>query len=122
MRKLIVLATMSLFGSAAFGVCMGKVKAGLGGAKMSLADASLEFISETSAIYSGPHGSIHLGDKVELQLIKDPQGWMVADLSSGGHGGETNIFYVKRAGHNVEFRYFGPYGYRAYGLLSCNRM
>lgn len=120
MKAILLSLALSLFGfSAAAKVCSGTIEVDNLG-YVSKEKASLEFTSENSAVYSGPHASIFLGDKVELKFVPGAEGYYVADLSSSGHGGETNTFWYRfESETKLTFVYVGSYGYTARGTLTC---
>ncbi len=122
MKKMILLVTLSLaLAPQAFAskVCTGNLivdNVGL----ISTVPATLELVTDTEAIYTGPHASIDLVSPITLQFKSTSQGWFFSNLSGSGHGAETNRFWKKhQADNKVHFVYEGTYGYRAEGVLTC---
>lgn len=119
MRKLLLSLSFVFSGAAAATVCSGDVTVdNLGQTRVESATLILD--SETKGTYKGPHASVLLGETVPLSFSKTEQGWMMADMSTDGHGGEVNVFWYRNVSENEkEFLYLGSYGYKLHGMLTC---
>lgn len=120
MRAMLLVSLCSLFATQAFAkVCIGDLTVDNIG-NVTVESATLYFLSPNEAAYTGPHASVNLGEKVKLDFSQSSNGWLLSDLSSKGHFGETNLFWVKDEGNGkMSFIYQGSFNYTAKGELSC---